>query len=121
MEVPPRIPMVAFEVLAGVAQLATDETQRALSERRHHAAATVARIVNKLVDYNFTVRRDAQRAAVKKEKLHRSGRGCLDPLVVHDAGTDSQRGGAPSGRRALAFGIDRGRGPDLLSDDWRAC
>src|SRR5580704_3233749 len=56
---------------------------------------------------------------VEKEKLHGSLRRGLDALLVHDAGADLERGGAAAGRRALALGVDRSRGPHLLGEDRR--
>ena len=55
-----------------MAQLTADQPQSALGERHRHVAAAGSRIVDEFVDHDLAVRRDAERASVKKEKLHGS-------------------------------------------------
>ena len=95
-------------------ELAADILQRALGQSGQHMTAVRGRIINKFVDHEISVGRDAQRAFVEKQKLGGPGRRCVDALVVHHARADGELVGRAARRSAFTHGVDRRGGADLL-------
>ena len=102
-----------------MAELAANILQRALRQFGQHVAAIGGGIVDKLVDHQARIRRNAQRAFIEKQKLHGTGRRGVDALLVQHARTHREGGGRAAGRRAFGTGIDRGCGADLLRQSRR--